>query len=110
MGPKFPDNLFSLTGRRQNILLFILPPVVPSGLSGSPTDQSKFNKITGWMPRQGGGYTTCGSLPSYVARQFGVTNKYWGGVDGLRSTAQKEKAWVTYDGTTKPKPGDLYGL
>lgn len=108
-----------LSRRRQKILQIILPQVVPSAYGSKA-----FKRIdAGWAP--GAGYTTCGGLPAFVARQLGLdaagekTGIGIGGLAGMRNAGIVTKSWV-HNGTAerrnagaaamRPKPGDFYLL
>ena len=102
-----------LSQRRQKILRAILPQVVPS-TSGSKA----FRRIdANWRP--GAGYTTCGGLPAFVARQLELdaaaekSGIGVGGLAGMRNAGIAMKAWV-HNGARfrppRPKPGDFYLL
>lgn len=108
-----------LSRRRQRILRAILPQVVPSTYGSKA-----FRRIdSGWKP--GAGYTTCGGLPAFVARQLGLdaaaekTGIGIGGLAGMRNAGIEMKAWVhngvrarqaSPSGPARPKPGDFYLL
>src|SRR5262249_55658115 len=60
-----------------------------------------------WAP----GSTSCGLLPSVVLKKVGVRGPITaGGLAGVRDEALKAGAWVASDGSTLPKPGDIYLL
>lgn len=109
--------------RRDDILNRIIPMVVPSVYP-----EEKFKKLDKWKP--GDKYTTCGALPTFVARQLGVPEA--NAKDGLldyglltmRNAAITAGAWVHHntearafaarigmlDQCRMPKPGDFYML
>lgn len=112
----------ALSARRERILKVILPPVVPSAY---PSEA--FSKIDkNWKP--GAGYTTCGGLPTYVAKQLGITpalEKEGLGLFGLatiRNAGIKQGAWRHHDmklrtlanamhlEMARPRQGDFYML
>ena len=111
-----------LSGRRQRALA-IVREVCPSAYP-----DSKFTLLTGGIDLSSStlpaGYTTCGSLPAYVARKLGGNGMIaCGGLDSLRTAAKKAGAWVPGsggfaatlagmygDGPARPQPGDLYAL
>ena len=74
-------------------------------------------------------YTTCGLLPAYVARKFGLhfqdavkpaegragraasgDKLAAEGLNAVRDLARQRGAWIKPTGNAKPKPGDIYGL
>lgn len=54
-------------------------------------------------------YTTCGSLPGYVATLLRDTTRL-GGTNGIVSKAKEHGAWVEATGKNRPRPGDIYAL
>lgn len=101
--PSSPD----LSPRRTYVLDVLLPQVLPSSYG-----QQKFTKLTFGLtkdnPNVTPGYTTCGSLPMYIARM--LKDNVLGGTNGLRTGGIKKNAWVVADGVKRPRPGDLYAL
>ncbi len=105
-----------LSRRRQRILTAILPQVVPSTYGSQAFKRIDAN----WKP--GAGYTTCGGLPAFVARQLGLdaaaekTGIGIGGLAGMRNAGITTKSWVhngareRRSGEFRPKPGDFYLL
>jgi len=113
----------TLMTRRDKILNEIIPSVVPSTYP-----EEKFKKLDKWKP--GDHYTTCGAMPTYVAKQLGVAEA--NAKDGLldyglltmRNAAITADAWVNHnidarkfansigmlDSINLPKPGDFYML
>lgn len=105
-----PVDYGDLSPRRKRVLESLLPAVVPSRYP-----EPKFQQLTGGVnhsdPNLPPHYTTCGCLPSYVARALGGHGMIQsGGLDGLRTAAKKQDAWVVAELGLRPKPGDLYGL
>jgi hypothetical protein len=100
----------SLSARRAKIIDELLPAVLPSKYN----DQ-KFQKLTGGLtkdnPNVTPGYTTCGSLPAYVATALGDSgNPRIQGTFGVRVAGMQRGGWVEAGGDARPKPGDLYVL
>ncbi|HEY4249866.1 MAG TPA: hypothetical protein VGM87_01630 [Roseomonas sp.] len=112
----------ALSARRERILQRILPEVVPSAY---PSEA--FSKIDkNWKP--GAGYTTCGGLPTFVAKELGITpamEKEGLGLFGLatiRNAGITRGAWRHQNMTlrslgnamklemARPQPGDFYML
>lgn len=110
------------TERRRQIVNVILPPMKDVCI-GNP----KFRNIdSGWTV--GCGYTTCGGLPAYVARELGLQPQVAkdglniGGLVGMRNAAIKAGAWFHNETIVRtigrgmgleprrPKPGDFYLL
>jgi hypothetical protein len=110
--------------RREQILTVIVPEVVPS-IHGS----ARFRSLDAtWKP--GDKHTTCGALPTYVARRLGIAPGYEKdgmvsfGLIAMRNAAIKAGAWCHHDmglrafaagtGMTSmmrlPQPGDFYML
>ena len=57
------------------------------------------------------GYSTCGYLPSWVARRLGARGRILqAGTNLVRDEAQKRGAWVEWKPGRLPKPGDFYAL
>ena len=96
-----------LSARRSRIIDELLPGVVPSSYG----DQ-RFTALTFGLrkdsPGVTPGYTTCGSLPMYIARKLG--DQVITGTFGVRTAGVKKGAWVEAGGDARPKPGDLYAL
>jgi hypothetical protein len=96
-----------LSARRSTIIDELLPGVVPSSYG----DQ-RFTALTFGLrkdsPGVTPGYTTCGSLPMYIARKLG--DKVITGTFGVRTAGVTKGAWVEAGGDARPKPGDLYAL
>ena len=110
--------------RRDRILHEIVPEVLPSTYPAA-----KFRKLDAvWKP--GAGYTTCGALPTYIAKKLGVSaaNEKDGlldyGLVTMRNAAILAGVWShhftslrqdatragnTYHGPL-PRPGDFYLL
>ncbi len=108
--PSAPVDYGDLSQRRKRVLESLIPAVVPSRYP-----EPKFQQLTGGVnlsdPNLPPHYTTCGCLPSYVARNLGGRGMIQaGGLDGLRTAAKKQDAWVVAELGLRPKPGDLYGL
>lgn len=97
----------SLSERRKFVLDTLLPDVLPSKYG-----EAKFTKLTFGLtkdnPNVTPGYTTCGSLPMYIARM--LNDKVISGTNGLRTAGQSKNAWIIADGSARPRPGDLYAL
>jgi hypothetical protein len=97
----------ALSARRSAIIDELLPAVLPSKYN-----EQKFVKLTFGLTKESpgvtSGYTTCGSLPMYVARTLG--DKTIGGTNGVRAAGIKHGAWVEAGGDARPRPGDLYAL
>ncbi|HSK72853.1 MAG TPA: hypothetical protein VK892_14220 [Pyrinomonadaceae bacterium] len=83
---------------------------------------NNYKKITGGLTKQGGGYTTCGSLPGYVSAKLWEfkTGKMasldilkritLNGTNNVRTKGMKYGAWFEANLTDRPKPGDVYAL
>jgi hypothetical protein len=120
----------SLSPARAKVVNEILPEVIPAKYKhGSNEDQARFERLLPGVDIEAKrkafpGYTTCGALPAYVLNKLGgVTDKgvLCGGLGGVRDgIADKQGklhggakalgAWVDNDGSTPPKPGDIYIL
>jgi hypothetical protein len=107
LSPEPEDAVDTDNGRRSKIIDELLPGVVPCAYN----DQ-RFVKMTFGLTKQSpgvtAGYTTCGSLPAYIARALG--DKAIKGTNGVRTAGVEKGAWVEAGGTARPKPGDLYAL
>jgi hypothetical protein len=82
-----------------------------------------YNTITGSLPKQADpNYTTCGSLPGYVAAKL-WEYKYGrkadnntlvriglNGTNIIRIRGKKFGVWIPADLIERPSPGDIYGL
>ena len=105
-----------ITAVRQR-LLDDLQKVLPC----SYMDQN-YIKITGGLTKQGGGYTTCGSLPGYVSSQLWryktgkmadmptLTRITLNGTNNVRIKGNKFASWIEANLTDRPKSGDVYAL
>lgn len=51
-------------------------------------------------------FTTCGFLPLAIGKKIGINTR--GGLASIREIGEKVGAWVPFDGTRRPKPGDFY--
>lgn len=110
--------------RRDTILNVIIPEVLPSTYP-----DPRFKKLDAlWKP--GAGYTTCGALPTYVAKRLGVApgNDKDGlldyGLITMRNAAIRAGVWHHHDMNLRsfaagtgmtgymrlPQPGDMYML
>ena len=102
-----PAKKGELSARRKYIIDVLLPGVLPSSYG-----EQKFTKLTFGLtkdnPNVTPGYTTCGSLPMYIARM--LKDKLIGGTNGVRTSGQKKNAWVVADRVKRPLPGDIYAL
>jgi hypothetical protein len=81
---------------------------IPS-MEGQKAAPGKINLFDGVAHQKTG--TSCGLLPAVLMRKLGVTGvitQY--ATEGLRTEAKRLNVWVDNDGTTLPKPGDLYWL
>ena len=113
-----------MASRRDTILDHIIKEVVPSYYP-----DAKFKRIdANWKP--GAGYTTCGALPTFVAKALKVRpeNEKDGlldyGLASMRNAGIRAGAWIHHDMTLRklaagmgmseqmrlPKPGDFYML
>lgn len=105
--PSTPPETQELSARRRQVIDVLIPGVLPSSYG-----QQKFTKLTFGLtkdnPSVTPGYTTCGSLPMYIARM--LNDKRIGGTNGVRTAGQNKNAWVVADGVKRPLPGDLYAL
>jgi len=85
----------------------LLPGVLPSKYN-----EQKFKKLTFGLTKDSpgvtAGYTTCGSLPMYIARMLG--DKAITGTNGVRTAGVNKGAWLEAGDGARPKPGDLYAL
>jgi hypothetical protein len=120
----------SVSAARARVINEILPEVMGAKYKhGSQEDQAKFNRLLPGVDiedqiKATPGYTTCGALPAYVLNRLGgVTDKgvLCGGLGGVRDGIPDKQgklhggakalgAWVDNDGSTPPKPGDIYIL
>lgn len=120
----------SFSPARSKVINEILPEVMGAKYKhGSQEDQAKFNRLLPGVDIEAQrkvmpGYTTCGALPAYVLNRLGgVTDKgvLCGGLGGVRDGIQDKQgkfhggakalgAWIDNDGSTPPKPGDIYIL
>ncbi|MHB8770673.1 MAG: hemopexin repeat-containing protein [Syntrophales bacterium] len=95
------------TARREYVIKKLLPSVLPSAYG-----QPMFTKLTFGLtkdnPNVTPGYTTCGSLPQYIASQ--LKDQRIRGTNGVRIAGKEKGAWVVADGTNRPLPGDIYAL
>lgn len=102
-----PTGTPALSARRRHVIDDLLPGVLPSAYG-----QQKFIKLTFGLtkdnPNVTPGYTTCGSLPMYIARM--LKDQVITGTNGVRTAGVKKNAWVVADGVKRPQPGDLYAL
>lgn len=83
---------------------------------------NNYKKITGGLTKQGGSYTTCGSLPGYVSAKLWEfkTGKMasldilkritLNGTNNVRTKGNKYGAWIEANLVDLPKPGDVYAL
>jgi hypothetical protein len=80
-----------------------------------------YQKIAPGLTKQGGSYTTCGSLPGFVTSELGGKPKGKGydnymkvrslnGTFGVRTKGIKYNSWVQAEPGKRPKPGDIYAL
>lgn len=96
-----------LSGRRAKIIDELLPEVLPSKYY-----ERRFLRLTFGLTKESPsvhpGYTTCGSLPMYIARTLG--DKAIGGTNGVRTAGVEQGAWVEAGGESRPEPGDIYAL
>src|SRR5689334_21960414 len=84
-----------LSDRRILIRDVILP-----GVKNTMYPDPRFKKLVGTMTPQSNPYpyTTCGTLPAYVAIQLGgIGDIASGGLGGLRDAAKEAGAWVDAD-------------
>jgi hypothetical protein len=97
----------TMSARRSKIIDELLPGVLPSKYK-----EQKFIKLTFGLTKESpgvtAGYTTCGSLPMYIARMLG--DKIITGTNGVRTAGVNKGAWVEAGDGARPKPGDLYAL
>lgn len=82
----------------------------------------KFAKVAMGLTPQGGGYTSCGSLPGYVSwflgamplpfskREAYILKYSLNGTNLVRIKGKKYGAWETGGQDKRPKPGDIYAL
>ncbi len=86
------------------------------------------NAPAGSQPKLGPHTTTCGALPGYVAKSLGVPANLRKdgiascGLNSVRDAARKQHAWTANSpllqamaasagqGSTRPRPGDIYAL
>lgn len=83
---------------------------------------NNYKKITGGLTKQGGSYTTCGSLPGYVSAKMWefktgkmadiktLTRITLNGTNNVRIKGKKFGVWVEANLIDRPKPGDVYAL
>jgi hypothetical protein len=97
-------------------LMAILREVLPCTY-----DDKNYKKIAPGLTKQGGNYTTCGSLPGFVTSELGgrPRGKGWdaymrvrslNGTNIVRDKGIQYGAWVEGGGSKRPKPGDIYAL
>jgi hypothetical protein len=97
-------------------LMAILRDVLPCTYN-----DEKYKRIAPGLTKQGGNYTTCGSLPGFVSSELGgrPLGKGWdtymktrslNGTNIVREKGIKYGAWVQGDPGKRPKPGDIYAL
>jgi hypothetical protein len=98
-------------------LLKVLREVLPCSYM-----DKNYVRITGGLKKQGGGYTTCGSLPGFVTSELGAgdpTKPQWmtymntyslNGTNIVRTKGIKYNAWEWGGKGKRPKPGDIYVL
>ncbi len=105
-GPKnFQDPNLSAA---RKALFVELEKRIPS-VEGQPAAAGKINLFAGSTHMAHG--TTCGMLPGVLMQKLkvkGPITQY--ATEGLRIEGKKLGVWVDNDGTTMPKPGDLYWL
>jgi hypothetical protein len=78
-------------------------------VEGKPAAPGKTNLFDGTVHQKVG--TTCGLLPGTVMKKAGVKGPIAAcGTEGVRIEGRKLGVWVENDGTTLPKPGDIYVL
>jgi hypothetical protein len=102
-----PTSDSGLSPRRRRVIDELLPGVVPCQYNDKRFQKMSFG-LTKSSPGVTPGYTTCGSLPMYVARM--LKDMSIGGTNGVRTAGIKKNAWVVADGEKRPRPGDLYAL
>lgn len=97
-------------------LLTLLRKVLPCSYM-----DKNYKLIAPGLTKQGGGYTTCGSLPGFVTSELGgkPLGKGWetymqkyslNGTNAVRIKGLKYGAWVDGEIGKRPKPGDIYAL
>ena len=81
-----------------------------------------YNLIAPGLTKQGGGYTTCGSLPGFVTSFLGAGDPHkpeWktymqrrslNGTNAVRIKGLQYDSWVWGGEGKRPKPGDVYAL
>lgn len=111
--PALPTALTPLRVKLLKVLREVLPCTY--------MDQ-KYVRITGGLKKQGGGYTTCGSLPGFVTSVLGAgdpTKPQWmtymniyslNGTLAVRTKGIKYNAWEWGGKGKRPKSGDIYAL
>ena len=110
-----------LSEKRKKVIRDFLPMVVPS-VVGSPafdmlqTKADVDKKTAEFLPKR---YTTCGTLPSFLSKQFneplrpkrcrigGLAGCYWAAHDDGSHDPDKP-AWVTAVAGLEPRPGDIF--